>query len=73
MILEIENEIINSSDACLGLLFRASERLVEFRTRELVSGYFARLDYVSHFILEIGFMFASIEVNSTLIAFVNRN
>lgn len=38
-----------------GLLFRATESLLEFRTSENNSGYFARLDYVAFVAQELGF------------------
>ena len=53
LILEISGEIILSTTHVQGLLFRASELLMEFRNPELVAGYFARLDYVSYFCIEI--------------------
>lgn len=55
-----------ASDACLGLLFRATERTMESKTPELLAGYFARLDYVSHLILEFGFCFGSIDYSPQL-------
>jgi len=76
LVLEVEEEIVTSSDACLGLLFRATEKTLESKAPELMAGYFARLDYVSHLILEFGFCFGSLDytpqlnmlANETLIA-----
>ena len=41
LILELEEETIVTTDACLRLLFRATERLVESKALELLAGYFA--------------------------------
>ena len=71
LLIEVEEEIIFTSDACLGLLFRSSERLAESKTIELMAGYFARLDYVSHLILEYGFCFGSIDYSPQLNKFCN--
>lgn len=71
LLIEVEEEIIFTSDACLGLLFRSSESLAESKTIELMAGYFARLDYVSHLILEYGFCFGSIEYSPQLNKFCN--
>ena len=38
-----------------GLLWRSTENLVEYRNPGLVSGYFARMDYVSFVSQELGF------------------
>ena len=64
--MELDEEIVTTSDACLGLLFRATERTMESKAPELLAGYFARLDYVSHLILEFGFCFGSMDYSPQL-------
>ena len=71
LIVEMESEVIVCSDSCLGLLFRATEQMVESRTVELVSGYYARLDYVSHLVLEFGFNLSSIDFSPHLTYLLN--
>lgn len=46
------HEHISSIAWYQGLLFRATETLCEQRQLEMVSGYYARLDYVAHFSME---------------------
>lgn len=55
MLLTISGEMVLNARNSQGLLFRATESLLEFRNIGLNSGYFARLDYVSFVSQEIGF------------------
>lgn len=73
LVLEVSEEIVLASDACLGLLFRATERTIEAKSPELMAGYFARLDYVSHVILEFGFCFGSIDFVPQINIALNNN
>lgn len=52
VLVTMTHENITSIAWYQGLLFRATEYLCEQRQLELVSGYYARLDYVSHFSME---------------------
>lgn len=54
LLLILSGEVCFACNCYLGLLFRTTELLSEYRSMELISGYFARLDYVSFFILEFG-------------------
>lgn len=54
LVFSVEGEIIFSASPAQGLLFRATEALAELKTSESFSGYGARLDYVSFFIIESG-------------------
>jgi NADH:ubiquinone oxidoreductase subunit D len=55
LLVTISDEVVLSSRNLQGLLFRATESLLEFRNISLNSGYFARLDYVSFVAQEVGF------------------
>jgi len=55
LLLVINNEIVLKIIHTQGLLWRATEQLLEYRNLSLTSGYYARLDYVSFYIQEIGF------------------
>jgi len=47
LILELEGEIVKRADPHIGLLHRATEKLIEHKTYIQALPYFARLDYVS--------------------------
>lgn len=47
LIIELDGEIIKKSDPHIGLLHRATEKLIEYKTYLQASPYFDRLDYVS--------------------------
>jgi len=47
LILELDGELVIRADPHIGLLHRATEKLVEYKTYLQVLPYFDRLDYVS--------------------------
>jgi len=47
LILELEGEIVKRADPHIGLLHRATEKLIEHKTYIQALPYFDRLDYVS--------------------------
>jgi NADH:ubiquinone oxidoreductase subunit D len=47
LILQLEGEIIKDADPHIGLLHRATEKLIEYKTYLQALPYFDRLDYVS--------------------------
>ena len=54
LILDSSQEVVITVSYYPGLLYRSTELLLEFRSVELGSGYFARTDYVAFFVLELG-------------------
>lgn len=55
LLVHLDAEIVVSSEHTQGLLWRFTESLLEYRSFDLITGYFARLDYVSFLAQEIGF------------------
>ena len=55
LILNMDGEIIKSSDIHIGLLHRGTEKLIETKTYLLALPYFDRLDYVSMMVQEHAF------------------
>jgi len=55
LILNMDGEIIKSSDVHIGLLHRGTEKLIETKTYLLSLPYFDRLDYVSMMVQEHAF------------------
>ncbi|XP_046837054.1 NADH-ubiquinone oxidoreductase 49 kDa subunit-like isoform X1 [Vespa crabro] len=47
LILELEGEVVTRADPHIGLLHRATEKLIEYKTYMQALPYFDRLDYVS--------------------------
>lgn len=47
LVLELDGEVVKSSDPHIGLLHRGTEKLLEFKTYQQGLPYFDRLDYVS--------------------------
>src|SRR6185369_16345710 len=47
LILELNGEIVQRADPHIGLLHRATEKLIEYKTYTQALPYFDRLDYVS--------------------------
>jgi NADH:ubiquinone oxidoreductase subunit D len=47
LILELDGELIKKADPHIGLLHRATEKLIEYKTYLQALPYFDRLDYVS--------------------------
>ena len=68
LILLSKAEIIFSASGIQGLLFRATESLIPSRIA-LCIGYFARLDYVSYFVLENGVGYNFVNANCSLLNF----
>lgn len=55
LIVELQSEFIKKSDAHIGLLHRATEKLIEYKTYTQALPYFDRLDYVSMMVQEHAF------------------
>jgi len=55
LVLFLNSETLISCTHSQGLLFRSTENLLEYRFSGLVSGYFARMDYVAFLSQEFGF------------------
>ena len=55
LVLSLSGETVLRSTHTQGLLWRATETLLEYRQPLLSSGYFARLDYVAYVSMELGF------------------
>jgi NADH:ubiquinone oxidoreductase subunit D len=51
----LNTELIVATSHVQGLLWRATEQLVEYRHLALISGYWARLDYVSYVAQELAY------------------
>jgi len=47
LVLELDGEVVKSSDPHIGLLHRGTEKLLEYKTYQQGLPYFDRLDYVS--------------------------
>lgn len=47
LVLHLDGEIVNKTDAHIGLLHRGTEKLIEYKTYIQALPYFDRLDYVS--------------------------
>ena len=47
LLLEMDGEVVNKADPCIGLLHRGTEKLIEHKTYLQAIPYFDRLDYVS--------------------------
>ncbi len=47
LVLELAGEIVHRADPHIGLLHRATEKLIEYKTYTQALPYFDRLDYVS--------------------------
>lgn len=73
LVLLVNSEVVISATHSQGLLFRATENLLEYRFLNLVSGYFARLDYVAFVSQEIGFSADKLANKSQTIALVLTN
>ncbi|HLI14083.1 MAG TPA: NADH-quinone oxidoreductase subunit D [Alphaproteobacteria bacterium] len=58
MVLEMDGEVIERADPHIGLLHRATEKLIEYKTYLQAVPYFDRLDYVSPMALEHAFALA---------------
>jgi NADH dehydrogenase (ubiquinone) Fe-S protein 2 len=58
LILELDGEIVRSSDPHIGLLHRGTEKLIEYKTYLQALPYFDRLDYVSMMAQEHGYSLA---------------
>ena len=52
LILELEGETVKKADPHIGLLHRATEKLIEYKTYTQALPYFDRLDYVSMMVNE---------------------
>ena len=55
LIATLSDETVIRSFHSQGLLWRSTEALMESRTLNESSGYFARLDYVAFVVMELGF------------------
>lgn len=55
LLVHLNAELVVSVEHTQGLLWRFTESLLEYRSFDLITGYFARLDYVSFLAQEIGF------------------
>jgi NADH dehydrogenase (ubiquinone) Fe-S protein 2 len=58
LIVNLRGELINKSDPHIGLLHRATEKLIEYKTFAQALPYFDRLDYVSMMAQEHAFSLA---------------
>jgi NADH dehydrogenase (ubiquinone) Fe-S protein 2 len=58
LILELNGEVIEHADPHIGLLHRATEKLIEYKTYLQALPYFDRLDYVSMMVQEHGYALA---------------
>jgi len=58
LVLEIEGETIQKADPHVGLLHRATEKLIETKPYNQSIGYMDRLDYVSMMCNEHGYVMA---------------
>lgn len=62
LLLQLSGEIVTGVQFSGGLLYRATELIVEGRQLELITGYFARMDYVSHLVFELGLAGSMLDV-----------
>jgi NADH dehydrogenase (ubiquinone) Fe-S protein 2 len=58
LIVNLQGELIKSADPHIGLLHRATEKLIEYKTYAQALPYFDRLDYVSMMAQEHAFSLA---------------
>ncbi|KAM3725991.1 putative NADH dehydrogenase [ubiquinone] iron-sulfur protein 2 [Dirofilaria immitis] len=58
LVLELDNEMVMKATPHVGLLHRATEKLIEYKTYTQALPYFDRLDYVTMFTNEQGFALA---------------
>ena len=65
LILEMFGEVSTEIAHSQGLLFRATENLIENRNLDLIGGYFARLDYVSFSAMEIALSSVGFSLGTT--------
>ena len=58
LVLELDGEVVDRTDAHIGLLHRGTEKLIEYRPYLQSVGYFDRLDYVSMMCQEHAYVLA---------------
>lgn len=58
LVLELDGEVVQRTDAHIGLLHRATEKLAEYKPYNQSIGYMDRLDYVSMMCNEHGYVLA---------------
>ncbi|WP_338364426.1 NADH-quinone oxidoreductase subunit D [Candidatus Xenohaliotis californiensis] len=56
LVLELDGEIIDSSNTCIGYLHRGTEKLIEHKTYLQALPYFDRMDYVAPLIQEYAYV-----------------